>query len=52
VFSPAALPPCPHASSIAAAVSPWGFGIRACIGSQFALWEAKLFLAVILRCFK
>lgn len=32
--------------------SPWGFGIRACIGSQFALWESKLFLAVILRCFR
>lgn len=32
--------------------SPWGYGIRACIGSQFALWEAKLFLAVILRCFR
>jgi hypothetical protein len=35
-----------------AVCSPWGYGIRACIGSQFALWEAKLFLAVILRCFR
>ncbi|KAF8059389.1 cypD [Scenedesmus sp. PABB004] len=34
------------------AFNPWGFGVRACIGSQFALWEAKTFLAMILRFFK
>eukprot|EP00878_Enallax_costatus_P002291 GHUV01002466.1.p1 GENE.GHUV01002466.1~~GHUV01002466.1.p1 ORF type:complete len:1154 (+),score=313.19 GHUV01002466.1:119-3580(+) len=34
------------------AFNPWGFGVRACIGSQFALWEAKIFLAMVLRCFK
>lgn len=34
------------------AFNPWGFGIRACIGSQFALWESKVFLAMVLRFFK
>lgn len=34
------------------AFNPWGFGVRACIGSQFALWEAKTFLAMVLRVFK
>lgn len=34
------------------AFNPWGFGVRACIGSQFALWEGKLFLCMVLRCFK
>jgi hypothetical protein len=51
IILPAAAASAASAAS-AAAPSPWGFGIRACIGSQFALWEAKLFLAVILRCFK
>lgn len=30
------------------AYHPWGFGNRACIGSQFALFEAKTFLASML----
>lgn len=34
------------------AYHPWGFGVRACIGSQFALWEAKTFLAMVIRGFK
>jgi hypothetical protein len=34
------------------AFNPWGFGVRACIGSQFALWEGKLFLCMVLHCFK
>lgn len=34
------------------AFSPWGFGNRACIGSQFALFEAKTFLASMLLHFK
>lgn len=34
------------------AYHPWGFGSRACIGSQFALFEAKTFLASMLLHFK
>uniref|UniRef100_A0A7S4QGU7 NADPH--hemoprotein reductase n=1 Tax=Alexandrium monilatum TaxID=311494 RepID=A0A7S4QGU7_9DINO len=34
------------------AYHPWGFGPRACIGSQFALFEAKTFLASVLLHFK
>ncbi|KIZ02858.1 NADPH--cytochrome P450 reductase [Monoraphidium neglectum] len=30
------------------AYAPWGFGVRACIGQLFALWEAKTFLAMLL----
>jgi cytochrome P450/NADPH-cytochrome P450 reductase len=34
------------------AYAPWGFATRACIGSQFALFEAKTFLASMLVHFK
>ena len=34
------------------AYHPWGFGSRACIGSQFAIFEAKSFLALLLVHFK
>ena len=34
------------------AYHPWGFGTRACIGSQFAIFEAKSFLALLLVHFK
>lgn len=34
------------------AYHPWGFATRACIGSQFALFEAKTFLASILSHFQ
>ncbi|CAE7451841.1 CYP102A5 [Symbiodinium natans] len=34
------------------AYHPWGFASRACIGSQFALFEAKTFLASILIHFR
>lgn len=34
------------------AYHPWGFGTRSCIGSQFALFEAKTFLASMLLHFK
>eukprot|EP00933_Yihiella_yeosuensis_P050527 TRINITY_DN4832_c1_g1_i1.p1 TRINITY_DN4832_c1_g1~~TRINITY_DN4832_c1_g1_i1.p1 ORF type:complete len:1333 (-),score=305.99 TRINITY_DN4832_c1_g1_i1:372-4370(-) len=34
------------------AYHPWGFGSRACIGSQFALFEAKTFLASMLIHFR
>lgn len=30
----------------------FGFGLRACIGSQFALWEAKTFLSMVLPRFE
>lgn len=45
-----------HPDAVAArhpnAYHPWGFGSRACIGSQFALFEAKSFLAIMLVHFK
>jgi len=34
------------------AYHPWGFATRACIGSQFALFEAKTFLASMLLHFR
>ncbi|CAJ1402651.1 unnamed protein product [Effrenium voratum] len=34
------------------AFQPWGFSTRSCIGSQFALFEAKTFLASILLHFR
>jgi len=34
------------------AYHPWGFSTRACIGSQFALFEAKTFLASMLLHFR
>eukprot|EP00877_Chromochloris_zofingiensis_P012868 jgi/Chrzof1/7835/Cz02g38090.t1 len=33
------------------AYAPFGFGVRSCIGQQFALWEAKTFLSMILPAF-
>jgi flavodoxin len=41
--APSPLPPRPL---------PGGFGVRACVGQLFALWEAKTFLAMLLPRFK
>jgi cytochrome P450 len=29
------------------AFKPWGFGVRACVGMQFALWEAKVLVSMM-----
>eukprot|EP00442_Polarella_glacialis_P051737 CAMPEP_0115155730 /NCGR_PEP_ID=MMETSP0227-20121206/68055_1 /TAXON_ID=89957 /ORGANISM="Polarella glacialis, Strain CCMP 1383" /LENGTH=1158 /DNA_ID=CAMNT_0002566835 /DNA_START=113 /DNA_END=3586 /DNA_ORIENTATION=+ len=51
-FNPERFAPAAVQSRHPNAYHPWGFGTRACIGSQFALFEAKTFLASLLIHFR